>query len=445
MNHEKIGTYVVKEGLKHADEIAALINDSMARQVRFANNKITTTNIRDSAGLDILFKKDRRIVIGSIGCVSKDHVKAYLKKLEGATPFIPVHKDYAELPQGPFRYKPVKNIYDRRIAEIGYNAIDYVECAINSALENGAKRVAGSLASNCVQTFLFTSKGVKTSHKNTSLTLEVRAFADSEASGMGLSCGTQLKAIDAERAGKSAGVSAKMSLNPVSGKAGRYDVIFARPAAASLFNNAGMMLSAFYVDAGYSCFGEKIGRIVASDKFTMYDDGLADGGLGSRPFDDEGYPTSRKALIENGVLKAYLHNSITAKKHWAKQGGNAGWVVPRPWNLHIKAGDYSDEDLISEVKRGLWVTNATYVRFHDWRGGDFSAVIRDGVYEIENGEITRAVKGLRLDDNLLNILKNTTALSDQSIQTYHWWMEGGISVKTPLVLAKNIGFSLPAK
>lgn len=441
----RVGAYTLKEGLKYADELAVLISDDVSKQVRFANNEITTTKSWVSRGLELLFKKNKRYNLATLDDLSKNSINSFLKKLGRVIEFMPAHPDYAELPQGPFRYKKIRDCYDKRIEQIGDKIIDYVETAINSALESGAKRVAGTLETGYGKIFLYTSKQVEATHQSTSLTLEIRAFANSEASGIGLTCGTKLKDIDPKTAGEEAGKYAKLSLNPITGKAGKYDVILARPAVASILNMAGLMCSAFYVETGFSCFGQKIGKPVASEKFTLYDDGLAQGGLGSRPFDDEGYPTKRITLIENGVLKTYLHNSITARKHNSELTGNAGWVVPHPWNLEVKPGELSEEELIAQVKEGLFVTNATYIRFHDWRDGTFSAIVRDGVYKIKNGEITQAIKGLRLDDNLLHLLKNIQALSNQSVQVYHWWMEGGIPVKCPLILVKDLNFSVPVK
>jgi len=146
------------------------------------------------------------------------------------------------------------------------------------------------------------------------------------------------------------------------------------------------------------------------------------------------------------VLKTYLHNSITAKRHNTSSTANAGWVVPRPWNVVVQAGDRSDEELLAEVRRGLLVNNITYVRFQDYARGDFSAVIRDGVFLVEGGEIKTGVKGLRLSDNVLSMLGSVQALSEEARQTAHWWMEwGSPAVVTPIVLMGQVGFTVPTK
>lgn len=112
----------------------------------------------------------------------------------------------------------------------------------------------------------------------------------------------------------------------------------------------------------------------------------------------------------------------------------------------MKEGKLAEKKLLESIKNGLYLNNITYVRFQDYRKGDFSAVIRDGVFKIENGEITKAVKGLRLSDNIIHMLQNITAISRESKQIAHWWMENETpSVTTPLIRLRDVGFTVPTK
>lgn len=106
----------------------------------------------------------------------------------------------------------------------------------------------------------------------------MRALTNEETSGMGITCGTTLKDFNPEKAGEEAGRLAKMSANATSGKSGRYEVVLTRPAAAVLFDIVAGMDSAFSVDAGISCLAEKLGRKVAFDGLTVYDDPRVAGG-----------------------------------------------------------------------------------------------------------------------------------------------------------------------
>jgi len=120
--------------------------------------------------------------------------------------------------------------------------------------------------------------------------------------------------------------------------------------------------------------------------------------------------------------------------------------MPLPWNVLVKEGEFSDEELFEDVKSGLFVNNITYVRFQDYRKGDFSGIIRDGLFKIKNGEITTPIRGLRLSDNLLHLLNNVTAFSSKAAQISQWWMEFDTpSVWAPLMSATNIGFTVATK
>jgi len=443
----ELAKLVVKEALRlGADEVAAEAVRSVSRQVRFANNEVTVSKTWDALEVHVYLAKDRKVVGTSLANIQPEAIKKALSDLMSLLAVMKERPDYAPLPQGPFDYEPVPGLYDERLAKLGEKAVDMVEAAINKALEAGGKRVAGTFAFGEEELFLLTSRGVEASNRKTKAELMVRALADGESAGVGLTCGTRLKDLDPELAGEEAGRYAKLSLRLEKLDAGRYDTILGRPAAAVFFDIVAGMASAFNVDSGLSCLAGKLGQQVASEVVSIYDDARLEGGLGSRPFDDEGLPTARKPIVEHGVLKTYLHNSITAKRHNTSSTANAGWVVPRPWNVVVQAGDRSDEELLAEVRRGLLVNNITYVRFQDYAKGDFSAVIRDGVFLVEDGEIKTGVRELRLSDNVLNMLRSIQAFSKEARQTAHWWMEwGSPAVITPLVLIGQVGFTVPTK
>ncbi len=447
METEEVSSFIVKEGLKSgADEIAAVAAHGTLRQVRFANNEITVTKTWDQTSASILLKKDKRILIASVTDVSESSIRKALKKLAQTVNIMKPHESYAPLPEGPFKYQTIPSLYDDRIPKLAEKHVDYVEAGINAALESGAKRVAGTLISSDVESSLATSRNAEGTLKKTTINMVVRALTNGESSGMGVTCGTTLRDFDPEKAGGEAGRLAKMSLNATSGKSRRYEVVLTRPAAAVFFDIFAGMDSAFSVDAGISCLAEKLGGEVAFSGLTVYDDPRVAGGLGSTPFDDEGNPTERTVIVEDGKLRAYLHNSLTAKKFKTKSTANAGWISPHAWNIVVKEGKHAEKELLEGIKNGLYLNNITYVRFQDYRKGDFSAIIRDGVFKIENGEITKAVKGLRLSDNIIHMLQNITALSKEKRQISHWWMENETpSVTTPLIRLRDVGFTVPTK
>ncbi|OYT51519.1 hypothetical protein B6U66_03870 [Candidatus Bathyarchaeota archaeon ex4484_135] len=316
MEARELAELILKEALRlGVDEVAVEAVSSTSRQVRFANNEITVVKTWDSLDLGVYLTKDRKVVGTFLSNVDPEAIKSALKDLMSLLAVMKERPDYAPLPEGPFTYEPISGLYDKELADLGEKAIDLVESAVNKALETGGKRVAGTFAFGEEKIILLTSKGVEASQDRTKAELVVRALADGESAGVGTTCGTRLKDLDPELAGEEAGRFAKLSLNPEPLEAGRYDVVFGRPASAVFFDIVAGMSSAFYVDAGMSCLMNKLGQKVASDIVSIYDDARLEAGLGSRPFDDEGLPTARKPIIEAGVLKTYLqlHNGQEAQ------------------------------------------------------------------------------------------------------------------------------------
>ena len=169
---------------------------------------------------------------------------------------------------------------------------------------------------------------------------------------------------------------------------------------------------------------------------TLADDGTVPNGFDSARFDEEGTPTRKNTIIEKGVLKTYLHNTSTAKRHKVKTTANAGLVTPLPFNLILQNGKFNKEEMIRQVKRGLIITNVWYTRFQNYETGDFSTIPRDGMFMVENGKVTGPVKELRINDNLIRILKSITAVGSEPEPVFGWEVE--IPTITPAVLVRDV-------
>src|SRR5437773_878673 len=226
---------------------------------------------------------------------------------------------------------------------------------------------------------------------------------------------------------------------PKPAKAGRYTVLFDPLIFGSLTDQVGGRLSAWAVLAGLSPFGKKIGKRVASSQLTLYDDGSADS-IARKRFDAEGVPTRRNLLVNKGILKTYLHNTSTAKKFKTKTTGSAGLVAPDSHAVFVKPGDRSRDEIFSEVKDGLWLTNTWYTRYQSYVTGDLSTIPRDGIFHIRNGDVVEAWKDIRVTDNLLHLMKNIVALSDEAEQMM-WWGEVSVPNFVPYALIKDVGIT----
>ena len=441
-----LANFIVKEGLKlGVDEIATLVNKTVKRQARFSNNQITVTKTWDDIAIKVYVAKDRRIAMCEVTNMEKNSLKENLNKLLHVIKITREVEGYEKLPEGPFTYKSLPDTYDPKIEQLGEEIVDFAEEAINSALNAGGKRVAGTLYSEYNETVLVTSRNVEAKDKGTRIEITVRSFADEEgvAQGMGLSVSRTLGKFNPSKAGEKAGETSKMSLNPASGKPGTYNVIFGPYSFANLLDFASMAFSAFYVESGLSPLADKLNQQVAPEEVTIVDDPHLPNGYNSRPFDDEGVPTRRNELVKNGVVETFLHNVKTAKKFKTKTTGNAGWIVPHAWNIVFEPGNRTFNELLEDVKNDILIENTWYTRFQNYRTGDFSTIPRDGIFLIENGEIKSAIRGIRVSDNILKLFNNISGFTKE-VEQVHWW-EIETPVITPYVAVKDVKITTATK
>lgn len=168
---------------------------------------------------------------------------------------------------------------------------------------------------------------------------------------------------------------------------------------------------------GASFFQGKLGEQVASTNVTVVDDGTMVGGFGTSPFDGEGVPTRRTVVVENGVLRSYLLNTYTARKLNMKTTGNASrGLAGNPGigagNFFLQAGAKSPEQIIRDVKQGLYVTE--FLGFGvNLTTGDYSRGA-SGLW-IENGELTYPVEEITVAGNLKEMFKNIVEIGNDLV------------------------------
>jgi len=430
---------IVKQALKAGaqDAVAEVVVDRNY-QIRFARNEPVIVNEWRRTVGTVFLVYNHRVIAGDVTDFSR--VSRTIENLVKAAKASPENPDYRGIAKGPFKY--ARPSVDRKILALE-DGSDHVEAAVNGALAEGAKECAGSFWKYDERHHLVSSNGVNAEDHRASLYLSIRAMLALESSGHGIACGTKLSQFKPEAAGRKAGRVAALSKDPKPGKPGRYTVVLDPLIFGSVTDNAVGRLSAWVVAAGLSPFGKKIGKRIASPALTLMEDGSADS-IGRRKFDAEGVPTRRNVVVRRGILKTYLHNTSTAKRFKAKTTGNAGLVSPEPHAVFVEPGDWTKDEIFSEVKDGLWLTNTWYTRYQSYVTGDFSTIPRDGIFHIRKGEVVEAWKDIRVTDNLIRLLQNVVALSDKTEQMM-WWGEVSIPNFVPYALAKDVGITRSAE
>lgn len=165
-----------------------------------------------------------------------------------------------------------------------------------------------------------------------------------------------------------------------------------------------------------SAFAGLIGKQVASKGITVIDDGTMPDRRGSLSIDDEGTPTNRTILIEDGILTGYMQDRLNARLMGVKATGNgrresyACQPMPRMTNTYMLDGNTKVDDMISSVKRGLYAVNFGGGQV-DITSGKFVFSASEA-YMIENGKIAYPVKGATLIGNGPDILTKVSAIGD---------------------------------
>lgn len=198
------------------------------------------------------------------------------------------------------------------------------------------------------------------------------------------------------------------------GKTAHVPVVLDPLVAASMLDHIFEGVNGDSVYRGASFLAGKLGEKIAGDRMNVIDDGTMVGGFGTSPFDGEGIPTRRTVVIENGVLKSYLLNTYTAKKLGLQTTANAsrglaGTPGIGPGNYFLQPGTKTPQQIIGEIKEGLYVTEflghgANLVT------GDYSRGA-SGMW-ISGGELAYPVEEITVAGNLKEIFFNISEIGN---------------------------------
>ncbi|CAI8719795.1 metalloprotease TldD [Methylocaldum szegediense] len=210
---------------------------------------------------------------------------------------------------------------------------------------------------------------------------------------------------------------ALVNLEAVEAPAGTMTVVLGPGWPGVLLHEAvGHGLEGDFNRKGTSAFAGRIGERVASPLCTVVDDGTLPGRRGSLTIDDEGTPTECTVLIENGILKGYMQDKLNARLMGVSPTGNgrresyAHLPMPRMTNTYMLAGPHDPQEIIASVKKGLFAKNFGGGQV-DITSGKFVFSASEA-YLIEDGKITRPVKGATLIGNGPDVLTRVSMVGN---------------------------------
>lgn len=223
--------------------------------------------------------------------------------------------------------------------------------------------------------------------------------------------------IDVEAAAREAARAAKVILHAKPCRGGQMPAVVANGFGGLLFHEAcGHSLESTVIARGSSEFCGMLGKKVASDVVTLVDDGSIAGEWGSLHVDDEGTPTQKNVLIENGILKSYMVDKLDGLRAGLKPTGSARrqdyrhYPVARMTNTYIAPGKNTPEEIITSTEKGLYVKSINGGSV-DPATGDFNFNASE-CYMIRNGRLAEPVRGVTLIGNGGTILKAVDMVAD---------------------------------
>jgi PmbA protein len=429
-----------------ANDAIVEVFDHRTNQVRYSNSRVDASNWWSMVHAHVLVAVGKRTL--STDLLDMGSAKGAIEALVEGARRSPENSAYAGIASGRFKYK--RSRADPKIVALR-SPTKHVHDAISAAEREGATEVGGTLFIRHMRSGIASTGGAFAEDESASLELSVRAFTQPEASGHALCCTHKLSGLDARGTGSRAGQMAVLAKDPVQGEVGKKDLILEPMFLGGLIHSTSNMVSAFSVEVGMSMFAGKLGKKVASEMVTLVDDPTMPS-TSQRAFDHEGMPTKRTIMIDEGVLKTYLHDTSTAKRFKAKSTGNAGPFVPLgfdppaaplPFHPVVERGDWSVEEMIADTKDGLYLNNTWYTRYQSYSRGDFSTIPRDAILRIRDGRIVGAVKNIRVSENMLNLWKGVDAVSKGSEEIF-WWDEAAPPSTLPTVRVRKMNITRSA-
>jgi TldD protein len=220
-----------------------------------------------------------------------------------------------------------------------------------------------------------------------------------------------------DKLAKQAVEKASLLFSAVKPKAGEMEVVMGPGDSGILLHEAmGHSFEADFNRKKTSIFCDKMGQKIGENFVTIVDDGTLQNDRGALNIDDEGNPTEKTVLVQNGILKSYLHDRISAKFYNVKPTGNGrrqdfrNVPIPRMRSTYMENGPHKRDEIIASVKKGIYVEEFSNGQVNIGPG-DFTFFVKFG-YIIENGKLTLPIKDINIIGNGPQALADITMVGD---------------------------------
>ncbi|MGB3394642.1 MAG: TldD/PmbA family protein [Stenotrophomonas sp.] len=392
--------------LSTADECSATLSGSIDGNIRFALNNVSTSGMVDNTELAVQVAFGKRVGTASINEFDDASLARVVRRAEDLARLAPENPEFMPI-LGKQEYRPSPTFSESTAAIDPEFRAKVAADSITPCRGNGLV-AAGFLEDSRGFRAIANSNGNFGYQRTTAFdyTCTVRT-EDGRGSGW---VGRNLKDAANFDAAQDLEIAKRKALESADAKAlepGKYTVILEPAAAAGLISFMMNFFDARSADEGRSFLskkggGNKLGEQVYDPKVNLFADPWHEEAP-VLPWDGEGMPRERMAIIENGKIA-----NLNYSRYWAQQQGKT--ANARPGNLLMSGGSKSIAELVRGTQKGILLTRTWYIRMVDPQTVLLTGLTRDGTFYIENGQIKHPVKNFRFNESPVIMLNNIDEL-----------------------------------
>jgi PmbA protein len=387
----------------HVDEV----DDALTR---FANNGIHQNVAEHGLTISIRTVVGGRTARATTNRLDEDSLRSAIQSALALAQSQPENPRLLPL-LGKQRYRSVKRYCKRTAAITPEERARAVRRACDLAVRN-RQVAAGIFATGQSQSAMGNSRGLFAAYRETHAEFSI-TMQEEPAASWAKANSADVRAFNPQALAARASEKAHLAVNAREMPPGKYTVVLEPAAALDLVGFLFYDFAGTALEDKRSCLNERMGKQVFGKNISIVDDVNHPLQLGA-PFDGEGFPRQRVVLVDQGVPRNLVYARSTAKNAGKKPTGH-GFTLPNeygeaPMNLVFSGGDSSLEKMIASTVRGLLVTRLWYIREVDPYEKVMTGMTRDGLFLIENGRVTSAVRNFRFNQSLLEMLRNVEML-----------------------------------
>jgi PmbA protein len=386
------------------------VDETISALTRFANNGIHQNVAEHVLNVSVRTVADGRTARATTNRIDEDSLRAAIEASLSLAHSQPKNPRLLPL-RGKQRYRPVNRFVKQTAALTPEDRARAVRRACDLAAKKG-QVAAGIFSSAQSQSALGNSRGLFAPYRDTHAVFSI-TMQEGSAASWAKANAADVRAFGPQKLAERASDKAHQATNPRELAPGRYTVILEPAAVLDLVGFLFYDFSATAVQDKRSCFNDRMDKQVFGKNISIIDDVYHPLQLGA-PFDGEGIPRQRVLLAEQGVPKNLVYARATAKAAGKKPTGH-GFPLPNeygeaPMNLVFSGGNSSVEEMIASTDRGLLVTRLWYIREVDPYEKIMTGMTRDGLFLVEKGRVTSAVRNFRFNQSILEMLRNVELL-----------------------------------